>query len=79
MATRLKPFASNLLIISPTRPRWTPSGFTAMNVRSRTMMESGVRLRAMTDRRERRLANIEGRWRPVPVQPVANCRPSPPS
>ena len=34
IATSLKPFCSNRLMISPTRPRWTPSGLMAMKVRS---------------------------------------------
>lgn len=34
MATSLNPFCSNRLMISPTSPRWTPSGLMAMNVRS---------------------------------------------
>ena len=34
IATNLKPLASNRLIISPTNPRWTPSGLTMMKVRS---------------------------------------------
>ena len=35
IATSLNPFRSNRDTISPTRPRWTPSGFTMMKVRSR--------------------------------------------
>lgn len=34
MATSRNPFCSNLLMISPTSPRWTPSGLIAMKVRS---------------------------------------------
>lgn len=34
MATNLNPFSSKRLMILPTRPRWTPSGLTMMNVRS---------------------------------------------
>lgn len=34
MATNLKPLASKRLMIFPTMPRWTPSGFTIMKVRS---------------------------------------------
>lgn len=34
MATSRNPFCSNRLIISPTSPRWTPSGLMAMKVRS---------------------------------------------
>lgn len=33
-ATNLKPLASKRLMISPTSPRWTPSGLTMMKVRS---------------------------------------------
>lgn len=33
-ATNLKPLASKRLIISPTSPRWTPSGLTMIKVRS---------------------------------------------
>jgi hypothetical protein len=33
-ATSLNPFASNLLIILPTKPLWTPSGLTIRKVRS---------------------------------------------
>ena len=33
-ATSLKPLASKRLMISPTSPRWTPSGLTMMKVRS---------------------------------------------
>lgn len=32
MATSLKPFCSNRLTISPTSPRWTPSGLIMMKV-----------------------------------------------
>jgi hypothetical protein len=35
MATSLKPFCSNRLMISPTSPRWTPSGLIMMKVCSR--------------------------------------------
>jgi len=35
MATSLKPLVSNRLMISPTSPRWTPSGLTMMKVCSR--------------------------------------------
>lgn len=34
MATSLKPLCSKRLMISPTRPLWTPSGLMAMKVRS---------------------------------------------
>ena len=34
MATSLNPFFSNLLIISPTRPRWTASGLSIIKVLS---------------------------------------------
>lgn len=34
MATRRNPFCSKRLMISPTSPRWTPSGLMAMKVRS---------------------------------------------
>ena len=34
IATSLKPFFSKRLMISPTRPRWTPSGLIMINVRS---------------------------------------------
>lgn len=34
MATSRNPFCSNRLMISPTSPRWTPSGLMAMKVRS---------------------------------------------
>ena len=34
-ATSLNPFCSNLFMIFPTSPRWTPSGFTIMKVLSR--------------------------------------------
>lgn len=34
MATSLKPFCSKRSMIFPTSPRWTPSGFTIMKVRS---------------------------------------------
>lgn len=38
MATRRNPFCSKRLMISPTRPRCTPSGLMAMKVRSRLAM-----------------------------------------
>lgn len=57
--TILKPLASNLLIISPMRPRWTPSGLTAMKVRSLTMMLTGVRYWAKTERRDVKHTSIE--------------------
>lgn len=34
MATNLKPLASKRLMISPTSPRWTPSGLIMIKVRS---------------------------------------------
>ncbi len=34
MATSLNPFCSNLLMMSPTRFLWTPSGLIMMKVRS---------------------------------------------
>merc|ERR1712142_943638 len=33
-STSLNPRCSNRLMMSPTSPRWTPSGFTMMKVRS---------------------------------------------
>ena len=36
MPTNLNPFCSNRLTISPTRPRWTPSGLIMIKVRSRS-------------------------------------------
>lgn len=41
MATRRNPFCSKRLMISPTRPRCTPSGLMAMNVRSWWAMACG--------------------------------------
>ena len=34
IATNLNPFCSNRLMMSPIRPRWTPSGFTIIKVLS---------------------------------------------
>lgn len=48
MATSLNPFCSNRLMISPTSPRWTPSGLMAMNVRSAieaiVLMRKGIKV-----------------------------------
>ena len=42
MATSLNPFCSKRLMMSPTNPRWTPSGLIMMKVRSVLAIFSGV-------------------------------------
>lgn len=62
MPTNLNPLASKRLIISPVSPRWTPSGLTAIKVRSRTIIANGVRRWARKESNAARLTSI-GRQR----------------
>lgn len=78
MATSRKPFCSNRLMISPTSPRWTPSGLMAMKVRSQL---AAIALRGRgTRRRERprRLPHPSALLPPPPPQGRSRRRPPPP-
>lgn len=78
MATRRKPFCSKRLMISPTRPRCTPSGLMAMKVRSVLAMVLRAR-RVSAGQAARGPRSRPGRHVSTPgTRPASPTRPVPP-